>query len=88
MSDSNIELRIENLTRKLQLSANSVERAEIAEKIKNLREDLKRSKTPAVEPQVTTHIDAPVIADRGTASNLKLERGQIMNSGNLFSTEI
>lgn len=88
MSESNIELRIQNLERKLQITVDNVEKAEIAEKIKNLKNELRRINIKEGTPEPMTHIDAPVIADRDNTENLKLERGQIMNSGSLFSMGI
>lgn len=90
MSESNIELRIQNLERRLKISENSAERAEIVDKIKDLKTQLKKIGNTDKNPEATTHIDAPVVADRlaGESADLKLERGQIMNSGNSYSVGI
>lgn len=91
MNEDIINSRIENLEKRLNASENSEEKAEIADKIKELKLEIKKSKDVIGAPRETTHIDAPVIADRmaGAPADLKLlERGQIMNSGSLYSVEI
>lgn len=68
-------------------SKNMEERAILDSKIKEAKQKIVELQKSNLVQTAESHIDAPSIADRDE-SVIHLSRGQIMNSGNVFSITI
>lgn len=79
--------KINAFEKKLQSTYDNVEKAEISEKIKALRQSLAEFDVDVKDPVIQQNISDPVIADR-KSGNIKLSRGQIMNAGDTFTASI
>ena len=73
--------------KKMEQSRNMEERALLDSKIREAKQKIKELEIKKSEQKIESFVDAPSIADHNN-DIVHLSRGQIMNSGNVFSITI
>lgn len=81
-----LEKKIGFWEEKLNNSRDSVETAVLDSKISAARKEITKLKAKNNKSEIKDQIEVPSIADRSSDCNITLTRGQIMNSGNVYST--
>lgn len=81
---NDLQSKINFWQRKLEQTKNSSEGALLLDKISNAKKEILELNNNKNEQKIKHHIDAPAMADSTPSNNLNLERGQIMNSGDVF----
>ena len=81
---NDLQSKINFWQRKLKQTKNSSEGALLLDKISNAKKEILELNNNKNEQKIKHHIDAPAMADSTPSNNLNLERGQIMNSGDVF----
>lgn len=81
---NDLKSKINFWQRKLEQTKNSSEGALLLDKISNAKKEILELNNNKNEQKIKHHIDAPAMADSTPSNNLNLERGQIMNSGDVF----
>lgn len=81
---NDLQNKINFWQRKLEQTKNSSEGALLLDKISNAKKEILELNNNKNEQKIKHHIDAPAMADSTPSNNLNLERGQIMNSGDVF----
>lgn len=81
---NDLQIKINFWQRKLEQTKNSSEGALLLDKISNAKKEILELNNNKNEQKIKHHIDAPAMADSTPSNNLNLERGQIMNSGDVF----
>ena len=81
---NDLQNKINFWQRKLEQTKNSSEGALLLDKINNAKKEILELNNNKNEQKIKHHIDAPAMADSTPSNNLNLERGQIMNSGDVF----
>lgn len=79
-----LERKIDFWQSKLNGSKDPVESAILADKISEAREKINKINSKQEYQKISTQIDAPALADRIDENSITIDRGQIMNSNEVF----
>lgn len=80
---ANLQNRIHYWQNKLSNTKNAAEAAVLLDKINSAKKEILELNMDTQVQEINHQLDAPALADSSTINN-NLERGQIMNSGDVF----